>query len=326
MAQPVTPTPVTPQQAMLGAGPGPEHPQERRGRRPTARGATQNIVRWLAFLCALVSVGVTFGIITVLLGQAIPFFRAVSFSEFISGREWQPNMEPARFGVLPLISGTLLITVGAGLIALPLGLLSAIYMSEYAKPRVRSLLKPALELLAGIPTVVYGYFALFFVTPMLKHVWNVQVYNAAAGAIVVGIMILPLVSSLCEDALAAVPRALREGAYGLGATKMEVITKIVVPAALSGVMASFILALSRALGETMAVTLAAGSRPVLTWNPAESIQTMTAYIVEVSKGDAPFGTVRYNSIFAVGVTLFAFTMVMNLIAVRLVKKFRQVYA
>jgi phosphate transport system permease protein len=184
-----------------------------------------------------------------------------------------------------------------------------------------------LELLAGIPTVVYGYLGLFLVTPLLRHlIPDIQSSNAAAGAIVVGIMILPLVSSLCEDALSAVPKALREGAYGLGATKMEVTTKIVVPAALSGIMASFILALSRALGETMAVTLAAGSNPDLTLNPAKSIETMTAYIVTTASGDAATGSVRYTSIFAVGVTLFAFTMVMNLIAVRLVRRFRQVYS
>lgn len=289
--------------------------------------AQQAVVKWVCFLCAILSVATTFGIIAVLVVQSIPFFRSVPLSEFFFGTEWRPVIDPPRFGVLPLVSGTLAITVGAGVIAIPVGLLSALYLSEYAPSRVRNILKPVLELLAGIPTVVYGYFALFFVTPLLKHLnASTETYNAAAGAIVVGIMILPLVSSLCEDALAAVPKALREGAFGLGATKMEVVTKIVVPSALSGIMASFILALSRALGETMAVALAAGSKPQLTLNPFVSIQTMTAYIVEVTKGDAAYGTVRYNSIFAVGVTLFAFTMVMNLIAVRLVRKFRLVYS
>ena len=291
------------------------------------RGVSEGIVKWACFVCALVSIVTTIGIITVLISQSIPFFKAVSPVDFFSGTVWSPTPEPGKFGVLPLITGTLMITVGAGLFAVPLGLLSAIFLSEYAHPKVRNFLKPTLELLAGIPTVVYGYFGLFFVTPLLKHVIpEIQSSNALSGAIVVGIMILPLVSSLCEDAISAVPRALREGAYGLGATKMEVTTKIVVPGALSGIMASFILALSRALGETMAVTLAAGSNPVLTFNPAKAIETMTAYIVTTSKGDAGVGTVRYNSIFAVGITLFVFTMAMNLIAMRLVKKFRQVYS
>ena len=291
------------------------------------RGVSEGVVKWFCFTCALVSVVTTIGIITVLVSQSIPFFKAVSPVDFFSGTVWQPTPEPGKFGVLPLIAGTLMITVGAGLFAVPLGLLSAIFLSEYAHPRLRNFLKPTLELLAGIPTVVYGYFGLFFVTPLLRHLFPaIESSNAASGAIVVGIMILPLVSSLCEDAISAVPRSLREAAYGLGATKMEVTTKIVVPGALSGIMASFILALSRALGETMAVTLAAGSNPVLTFNPAKAIETMTAYIVATSKGDAGVGTTRYNSIFAVGVTLFFFTMVMNLVATRLVKKFRQVYS
>jgi phosphate transport system permease protein len=219
-----------------------------------------------------------------------------------------------------------MITFGAGLFAVPLGLLSAIYLAEYAKPRAKAILKPALELLAGIPTVVYGYFGLFFVTPALKHVFpSIQSSNALAGAIVVGIMILPLVSSLCEDAISSVPTALKEGAQGLGATKAETTMKIVVPAALSGIVASFILALSRALGETMAVTLAAGSNPILTLNPLKGIQTMTAYMVSTSKGDLEVGTMKYWSIFAVGLVLFAFTFSMNLVARKLVAKFKLNY-
>jgi phosphate transport system permease protein len=291
------------------------------------RGVSEGLVKWFCFVCALVSIVTTIGIITVLVSQSIPFFRSVSPVDFFTGTTWSPTPEPGEFGVLPLIAGTLIIMIGAGILALPLGLLSAIFLSEYAPTRLRNFLKPTLELLAGIPTVVYGYFGLFFVTPLLRHLLPaIQSSNALSGAIVVGIMILPLVSSLCEDALSAVPRSLREGAYGLGATKMEVTTKIVVPGALSGIMASFILALSRALGETMAVTLAAGSNPTLAFNPAKAIETMTAYIVSTSKGDAGVGTVRYNSIFAVGITLFVFTMVMNLVAVRLVKAFRQVYS
>jgi len=287
----------------------------------------ERIIKGICFSFALVSVITTLGIIYVLISQSLPFFTEVSPTKFLSGRVWAPTPEPGKFGVIPLVTGTLMITVGSGIISIPLGLLSAIFMSEYAPKRLRGLLKPLLELLAGIPTVVYGYFGLFVVTPVLKQfIPGIESSNALSGAIVVGIMILPLVSSLCEDALTAVPHSLREAAYGLGATKTEVTTRTVLPAALSGVMASFILALSRAFGETMAVTLAAGSNPVLTFNPTKAIETMTAYIVSTSKGDAGQGTIRYNSIFAVGVMLFFLTMVMNVIAHRLVKKFRQVYS
>lgn len=288
---------------------------------------SEGAIRWFCFACALVSVVTTFGILLVLVTNSFPFFQQISLSKFLTGTDWSPDNAPASFGVLPLVCGTLLITVGAGIIAIPLGLLSAIFLSEYAPSWLRRILKPALELLAGIPTVVYGYVALFMITPGLRHFFpQVNAYNAASGSIVVGIMILPLVSSLCEDAIRSVPRALREGAYAMGSTKMEVTMKVVLPAALSGIMASFILALSRALGETMAVTLAAGSTPHLTFNPADSIQTMTAYIVNTSKGDAATGTLRYQAMWAVGVTLFVFTLLMNMLAVRLVKRFRQVYS
>lgn len=278
------------------------------------------------FFCAVVSIVTTVGIVYVLASEALPFFREVPLGTFFTDTVWRPLAGEARFGVLPLIAGTMLITVGSGLISLPLGLLVGICLSEYAPRGVRAVVKPALELLAGIPTVVYGYLALFFVTPLLERFFPVEVYNAASGAIVVGIMTLPLVSSLCEDALNAVPASLREGAYALGATKLEVTMRIVVPSALSGVMASFILALSRAIGETMAVTIAAGAKPTLTLNPAEQIQTMTAYIVQVSKGDVERGTTGYYTIFAVGLTLFVMTLVMNLLAQALVKKFRRAYA
>lgn len=281
-------------------------------------------IRLVCMLCALISVLTTFGIIFILVRESIHFFSKVSPVEFLTSKEWAPGND--KFGILPLAEGTFLITLGAAIIALPLGLLSGLYLSEYASARVRRVLKPALEILAGIPTVVYGFFALTVVTPYLKSIFpQTGAFNAASGAIVVGIMILPLVSSLCEDALSAVPKALREGAYGLGATKFEVSGKIVVPAALSGIMASFILALSRAIGETMAVTLAAGATPKLTANPLESIQTMTAYIVQIAKGDAPAGSTQYYTLFAVGLTLFAVTMLMNVVALRLVKRFRQVY-
>ena len=286
----------------------------------------EGLIKAFCAFCALLSVITTVTIVYVLLKEAFPFFTKVDLKEFATGTEWKPTPEPGHYGMLPLVTGTLMITIGAGIFAVPLGLLSAIYLAEYAKPRAKAILKPALELLAGIPTVVYGYFGLFFVTPALKHVFpSIQSSNALAGAIVVGIMILPLVSSLCEDAISSVPVALKEGAQGLGATKAETTMKIVVPAALSGIVASFILALSRALGETMAVTLAAGSNPILTLNPLKGIQTMTAYMVSTSKGDLEVGTMKYWSIFAVGLVLFAFTFSMNLVARRLVAKFKLNY-
>lgn len=285
----------------------------------------EGLIKFVCFACALVSVLTTFGIIWILLTESINFFQKVSIGEFLTGKTWTPNAVDPKFGILPLLTGTLLITVGSALIAVPLGLMASIYLSEYARPEVRNILKPALELLAGVPTVVYGYFALFFVTPALRAIFpSIQPTNAASGAIVVGIMILPLVTSLCEDAISAVPRSLREAAYGLGATKYEVTMKTIVPSALSGISAAFMLALSRAIGETMAVTLAAGASPRLTLNPAESIMTMTAYIVNVSKGDVPVGSVQYNTIFAVGLTLFVMTLFMNIAAHRLVRKFRLV--
>ncbi|MFN8138214.1 MAG: phosphate ABC transporter permease subunit PstC [Fimbriimonadales bacterium] len=288
---------------------------------------SEKFIVFLTFLCAFVAVLTTAGIIGVLARETILFFTKVSPVEFFTGTKWSPTFADPKFGVLPLVSGTVLITVGAGLLAVPLGLLSAIFLSEYARPRVQKVLKPALELLAGIPTVVYGYFALFVVTPFLrKIVPNLEVFNALSGAIVVGIMILPLVSSLCEDALAAVPRSLRDAGYALGSTKAEVTCKITVPAALSGIMAAVVLALSRAIGETMAVSLAAGQTPNLTLDPRQTIETMTAFIVQVSKGDTPAGSTAYQTIFAVGATLFVTTTVLNLLARRLVRKFRMVYA
>jgi len=271
---------------------------------------------------------VVFGILGVLTREAISFFQSplVDVKEFFTGTEWTPTFANPKFGILPLINGTLMITVGAALLALPLGLLCAIYLSEYASPRKRAIFKPLLELLAGIPTVVYGYFALFYITPGIRMVLpQTEVFNALAGAIVVGIMILPLVASLSEDALSSVPRELREGAYGLGSTKREVTLKIVVPAGLSAVAASFIIAISRAVGETMAVTLASGQTPKMTVDPLVSIQTMTAFIVQISKGDTPAGSIGYLSIFAVGVTLFITTFLLNIIAARIVRRYRLVY-
>jgi phosphate transport system permease protein len=275
---------------------------------------------------SMVSILTTLGIVAVLLFEAVGFFAQVSPIEFLTGTRWTPLFRPQHFGVLPLLSGSLLIAVGAAAVALPLGLLSAIYLSEYAHTRVRAVLKPALEVLAGVPTVIYGYFALTFVTPFLRIFWpNTEIFNALSASIVMGIMIIPMVSSLSEDALSAVPRALREGAYALGATKFEVATRTVAPAALSGILASFILAISRAIGETMIVTIAAGATPKLTLNPLESVQTMTAYIAQVSLGEVPHGTLEYKTIFAVGLTLFFITLLMNLVSNAVLRKYREVY-
>lgn len=294
-------------------------------RRATRRWKEEGI-KGVLFLCALISIAVTAGIILVLSRETVLFFKEVPLWEFLFGTRWTPLLEPRSFGVLPLLGGTFLIVIGAGVIGIPIGLASALYLSEYASDRVRSIAKPVLEILAGIPTVVYGYFALTFVTPLLRAVYPATgIFNAASGSIVVGIMILPMVASLCDDALRAVPDSLRQGAYALGATPFEVATRVVVPGALSGIVASFVLALSRAVGETMAVTIAAGATPRLTLNVFESIQTMTAYIVQVSLGDTPAGTVEYHTIFAVGALLFVITLLSNLAAIRILRRFREVY-
>jgi phosphate transport system permease protein len=290
------------------------------------RRLTEGSIGLVLFLCGLVSVLTTLGIVVVLIGESVGFFREVGVVEFLTGTRWAPLFSDQAFGILPLLNGTLLIAVGASLVALPVGLLSAIYLSEYADTRIRKIVKPVLEVLAGIPTVVYGYFALTFVTPILRFFFpETGIFNAASGAIVVGIMIIPMVSSLSEDALSAVPRGLREAAYGLGATKLEVSTRGVVPAALSGIVDSFILAISRAIGETMAVTLAAGATPRMTLSFLESIQTMTAYIVQVSLGETPHGTLEYRTIFAVGLVLFLVTLAMNMLSQRVTRRFREVY-
>lgn len=284
------------------------------------------LVKMLLMTCAGICVLITIGIIGVLAGETFLFFKEVSLWEFFTGTKWTPLFEPRSFGILPLLLGTTLITVGASVIGIPLGLGIAIFLNEYSSPRAREWLKPALEILAGIPTVVYGYFAVMTVTPFLKRIFDdVEVFNAASAAIVVGIMVVPMIASLCDDAIRSVPRTVKEAGYALGATKFEVTTQVVIPAAMSGLVAAFILALSRALGETMAVTLAAGSTPRLSLNPFESVQTMTAYIVQVSLGDTPHGTIEYQSIFAVGSLLFILTLGFNLLAYQMVKKYRRVY-
>lgn len=286
----------------------------------------EELIRFVLFLCAFLSILTTLSIIAILAWEAYSFFREVPVFDFLSGTRWTPLLEPRSFGVLPLVAGTLQIVVGASLIAIPVGLASAIYLAEFSSARVRRVLKPVLEILAGIPTVVYGYFALTFVTPLIAGIFpQTQIFNAASASIVVGIMVLPMTASLCDDALRAVPESLRQGAFALGATQFEVTLRVVLPAALSGVMASFVLAASRAIGETMAVTLAAGATPKMTLNPLESIQTMTAYIVQVSLGDTPVGTIEYQTIFAVAALLFAITLSMNIIAHRVLARFREVY-
>jgi phosphate transport system permease protein len=290
------------------------------------RARERAIQSWL-LVCALISVVTTIAIIWVLTSESLSFFRHVSPFAFLFGTRWAPLLEPRSFGVLPLIGGTVLVAVGALVVALPVGLGAAIYLSEYARPGIRSVFKPTLEILAGIPTVVYGYFALTFVTPyVIQPLFpQAQVFNAASAAVVVGIMIIPTISSLCDDAFRSVPCTLREAAYALSATKFEVSTRVVFPAALSGVIASVLLALARAIGETMAVTLAAGATPNLTGNPFESIQTITAYIVQVSLGDTPAGTLEFYTIFAVGMLLFLITLTINMIAQRVFARFRETY-
>ena len=287
---------------------------------------SESLIKAGLALCAFVSVITTIVIIIILLKESSVFFSHVKLTEFLFGTQWAPLFEPSSYGVLPLLWGTAIITLGAALIAIPVGLASAIYMSEYASSRVRSVIKPILELLAGIPTVVYGYFALTFVTPVLKTVLpDIQVFNALSGAIVVGIMILPMIATLSDNALRAVPDTLRQGAYALGATSFEVTTHVVLPTALSGVMASFLLAISRAIGETMAVTLAAGATPNLSFSFLESIQTMTAYIVQVSLGDTPAGGIAYQTIFAVAALLFLITLILNICSQWVLNRYREEY-
>ncbi|WP_188453649.1 phosphate ABC transporter permease subunit PstC [Virgibacillus oceani] len=278
-------------------------------------------------ICAVISVFTTVGIIFTLVIETITFFNRVSIIEFITSTDWYPFTEKApSYGILSLVSGTLLITFIAMLVAIPVGLSTAIYLSEYASERARRIIKPILEVLAGVPTIVYGFFALTFVTPLLKGIIpGLPIFNALSPGIVVGIMIIPMIASLSEDAMSSVPSSMREGALAMGATKLEVALKIVLPAALSGIIASFVLGISRAIGETMIVAVAAGSTPKFTLDVTESIQTMTAYIVQVSLGDASYGSTIYYSIYAVGMSLFVFTLLMNLLAQYISRRFREEY-
>ncbi|MDP8956414.1 MAG: phosphate ABC transporter permease subunit PstC [Actinomycetota bacterium] len=285
------------------------------------------MIKRILFLCGILSVATTLGIIGSLAFEAVDFFRDVSPLEYFTGTRWAPTFEPSGFGVIPLVTATLMITAIALIVAFPVGLGAAIYLAEYASPRVRKAVKPVLEVLAGIPTVVFGYFALTFVTPNILRplVPGTNIFNALSAGIVVGIMILPLIASISEDAMRAVPWSLREAAYGMGATRRTVATRVVVPAALSGIVAAFILGISRAIGETMIVAIAAGQIPNLSIDPREAMETMTAYIVQVSLGDTPFGSTAYKTIFALGATLFAMTLALNVVSYRFIRRFREKY-
>jgi phosphate transport system permease protein len=294
----------------------------------------EKAIQWVLAACGVISVLTTTAIVLSLLGPTIGFFEIVPASEFFFGIDWTPQFEPPSFGVLAVVAGTLNVTLWGMLFAIPIGLGAAIYLSEYAAPRVRKTLKPVLEILAGIPTVAIGFFAASFILPeIIVPLWPGDFLGGAVGkpfmalaaGLGIGLMVVPIIASISEDAMSAVPNGLREGAYAMGATKMKVATRVVFPAALSGIVASMVLATSRAVGETMIVVLAAGSTPNFTFNPLESVQTMTAYIATTATGDISTGSVDYKSVFAVGAVLFAITLVMNIISIRLVRKYREVY-
>lgn len=293
---------------------------------PARRRRGETLIKGALGVCALVSVATTLGIVAALLQPSIEFFREVSFREFFTGDRWAPLFTPQSFGIQPLLVGTLMVTVWACVVCMPFGLGAAIYLSEYARPRARKVLKPLLEVLAGIPTVVYGFFALTFFTPFLGDLGlELGVFNVLSAGLVMGIMLIPTVASISEDAMSAVPQDLRDGAYGLGATRLQVSTRIVVPAAISGIVASYVLAISRAVGETMIVLIAAGQLAQITFDPREPAATMTAFIAATGIGDVPTGSIEYKTIFAVGLTLFVITLVMNVISIRLVRKYREIY-
>jgi phosphate transport system permease protein len=286
------------------------------------------VIRGLLVLAAAISLLTTAGIIYALLEETIVFFRQVGVGEFLFGTKWTPLFQPASFGVLPLVVGTFATSLIGMLVAIPLGLGAAIYLSEYARPRVRKVIKPILELLAGIPTIVFGYFALTFFTPTVLRDFlhlNVGIFNALAAGIIIGFLIIPIVASISEDSMRSVPQSLREGAFGLGASKLQVTLRVVFPAALSGIVASVVLALSRAVGETMVVVIAGGLQPQWGADVGASMETLTAFVAATAKGDVPTGSIEYKTLFAVGTTLFVITLIMNIISIRFVRKYRQVY-
>jgi phosphate transport system permease protein len=278
------------------------------------------------FLSATLSVFVTIGIIVVLLFETIEFFKEISIIEFLTDKQWTPLFENKHFGILPLLNATILTSLIAMIVSISFGLTISVYISEYLKPEKRMILKPVMEILAVVPTVVYGYFALLFVTPILRKIFpDISTFNALSPGIVMGIMIIPIVATLSDDAMQAVPKWLREGGYALGANKFQVTTGVVIPSALSGIMASFILGVSRAIGETMIVAIAAGQMPNLTFNVLEPMETITAYIVQVSLGDTPTGSIEFRTIFAAGMTLFILTFILNIISYFLKSKYRERY-
>lgn len=283
------------------------------------------VVEVILFGCGLVSVLTTIGIIVIIFQVTLEFFQKVPWTKFLFDTQWTPLFADQHFGIWPLINGTLLTTAIAMLVAVPLGLSSAIYLSEYAQPRVAAILRPAVELLAGIPTVVNGYFALLFLTPLLQSFVPLEIFNALSAGIMMGVMIIPTVGSISLDAISSVPRSLREGAYSLGLTKLETIVRIVLPAALSGIIASTILGISRAVGETMTVLIAAGQQPKLTVNPMESIETMTAYMAQISGGDSPRNSMNYDTLYAVGAVLFLITLSLNIFSHWFANRFKEKY-
>jgi phosphate transport system permease protein len=290
------------------------------------RKGRDRVVEALLVVAALVAVLTTIAIVVVLVAESIPFFRQVSIVDFLTDTMWTPLFAEARYGILPLVAGTLVTTLVALAVAIPAGTIIAIYLSEFAPYRVREAIKPALELLGAVPTVVYGYFALLVVTPVLQRfIPGLPGFNMLSAGLVIGIMIIPYVASVSEDAMRAVPNYMREGSYAMGATRFQTATRVVVPGALSGIAAAYILGISRAVGETMIVLIAAGGQPNFTWNPLEAAQTMTAFIAATGQGDVPTGSIEYKTIFAVGATLFVITLIMNLISIRLVRKYREVY-
>jgi phosphate transport system permease protein len=302
----------------------PEAPSLRAARRRYG----EDLIKGLLVVAALVSLLTTTGIVISLARETITFFGDVGVSEFLFGTKWTPLFEPPSFGVLPLVVGTFATTAIALVVAVPLGLGGAIYLSEYARPRVRRTVKPALELLAGVPTIVFGYFALTFFTPEILRAFfslDVAIFNALAAGIIIGFLIIPIVASISEDAMSAVPQALREGAFGLGASKLQVTMRVVFPAALSGIVASIVLAMSRAVGETMVVLIAGGLQPQWGTDVGNPMATLTAFIAQVAKGDVATGSIAYKTIFAVGMTLFVITLVLNLVSIRFVRRYRQVY-
>jgi phosphate transport system permease protein len=293
------------------------------------RPVSERVIEGALFASAVLGVVTTAGIVIVLAAQTIEFFLQVSPVEFFTGTKWSGAIQPYAFGILPLVSGTVLVAGIAMLVAVPLGLLAAILLSDYATPRVRSILKPILEIIAGVPTIVFGFFAINFLAPQILQPLlgksNIGIFSALSGGIVVGLLVTPLIASISEDAMRAVPRGMREGAFAMGATKFEVVRKVVLPAAVSGIMASVILAMSRAVGETMAVSLAVGDKPQLTFNPTESVQTMTSFIAQIAIGETAQGSITFKSLFAVGAMLFVMTLVLNLISAWVVRRFRTAY-